>query len=425
MKDNREKNDVSQATGECLESLHETIRRQEGALQAKGRLVDNMAYQIRTLSNAIIGFSDLLLTEEMTFDQHDFAQEINTAGKGLSKLVNEVLDWARLESGRLQVMHNTYSLRSILDELEDIVRPVATEKGLTFEMQLDAALPESVVTDSERLLKCLINLAANAVHYTAAGFVHIAVRQQLSDGIMYVRFDIIDSGPGISAEKLGQLFEPVMAEEDAHAQVVNMISFGLSVAAGLPLTRQLVELLGGRIDVQSEVGKGSTFTLLIPAGVDCASEPTPDQAHPAPAQNEAWSPHENSPCPILLAEDQESNRTVIRLMLKTMGYEVDTAVDGQEAVEMALSKRYSLIIMDLKMPRMDGYEATRCIREKQSKTPIIALSALSLSPEENGRIHELFDGFLSKPIDSEQLLAAIEKYAAGAAQNRLNRARSS
>ncbi|NLW84076.1 MAG: response regulator [Phycisphaerae bacterium] len=425
MKDNKEMNGVSQSPMERLELLQETIRRQEAALQAKGRLVDNMAYQIRTLSNAVVGFSDLLLTEEMTDEQHDYALEINTAGKGLSTLVNEVLDWARLESGRLQVTRNAYSVRSILKELEEIVRPVATDKGLAFAMQLDASLPETVITDSERLVKCLINLAANAIHYTPEGFVHIAVRPQIRDGRTYVRFDIIDSGPGIPAEKLGRLFEPVIDEEDAHAQVVNMISFGLSVAAGLPLTRQLVELLGGHIDVQSEVGKGSTFTLLIPAGADSACERTPEEADPAIPREEAWSPEEASSHPILLAEDQESNRTVIRLMLKTLGYEVDTAVDGQEAVEMALSKQYSLIIMDLKMPRMDGYEATRRLRERQIKTPIIALSALSLSGEEKSRTEEIFDGFLSKPIDSEQLLAAIDRYAVGAAVNRLNRAGSS
>ena len=109
----------------------------------------------------------------------------------------------------------------------------------------------------------------------------------------------------------------------------------------------------------------------------------------------------------------ESNRTVVQLMLRTMGYEVDTAVDGREAVEMALSKKYSLIIMDLKMPRMDGYEATRCLREKHVNVPIVALTALSLSQDEKSRVRELFNGFLSKPIDSEQLLAAVGKYAVG------------
>lgn len=412
MMDTYGKDDLQQTPAESLEVLQETIRQQEAALQAKGRLVDNMAYQIRTLSNAVIGFSDLLLTEDLTADQRDYAVEINVAGKGLSGLVSEVLDWARLESGRLHVTHCECSLHSFLNELEQTVRPVAADKGLSFAMRWDSSLPVTIVTDSERLMKCLINLAANAIQYTAEGFVHICVRLETRNETAYVRFDVVDSGPGIRADKLARMFEPAKAEEEAHAEVVTMLGLGLSVTAGLPLTRQLTELLGGYVEAQSEVGKGSTFSLLIPAGVDMTGETMPEQADGSPVSDEA-----DRFRPILLVEDQESNRTVIRLMLKTMGYEVDTAVDGQEAVEMGLSKPYSLIIMDLKMPRMDGYEATRRLREKQITVPIVALSALSLKPEEKDRIGELFDGFLSKPVDSEQLSAAVCKYAIGAAQN--------
>jgi CheY-like chemotaxis protein len=409
---NAEKKGVLQSPSESMDSLRETNRRQEAALQAKGRLVDNMAYQIRTLSNAIIGFSDLLLTEELTPDQRDYAAEINTAGKGLSELVNEVLDWARLESGRLQITRTHCSLQAILDELEQTARPVALEKKLAFELDWDAQLPTTIVTDSERLLKCLVNLTANAIQYTEEGFVRINVHTETRSGTVYVRFDIADSGPGIAPEKLGSLFEPAMEEADAHAQVVMMLGSKFSAAAGLPLTRQLAELLGGSIEVQSAPGKGSTFSLLLPMDANTVSGPMPHRSESRPTA-EDFSPDAVS-LPILLVEDQESNRTVIRLMLKTMGYEVDTAEDGQEAVELAISRDYSLIIMDLKMPRMDGFEAACCLRDRQIKMPIVALSAISLNPDEKTRISELFDGFLSKPIDSEQLLAAVRKYAVGA-----------
>ena len=161
--ENPEQKGVLQSPPDSMEALRETNRRQEAALQAKGRLVDNMAYQIRTLSNAIIGFSDLLLTEELTPDQQDYAAEINTAGKGLSELVNEVLDWARLESGRLQVVRTQCSLQAILDELEKIAKPVALEKRLAFELDWNTTLPTTIITDSERLLKCLVNLTANEI----------------------------------------------------------------------------------------------------------------------------------------------------------------------------------------------------------------------------------------------------------------------
>lgn len=413
MKGKKTKNIEPQTSAESPEVLRETIRRHEATLQAKGRLLDNMAYQIRTLSNAVIGFSELLLTEELTPEQHDFAVEINTAGKGLSDLVNEVLDWARLESGRLQIARSVCSLNDILNQLDPIVRPAAEDKELRFETRLDARLPATLMTDSDRLMKCLVNLAANAVQCTSEGFVRIVVRPEVRDDTAYVRFDVIDSGPGISAEKLDRLFEPARVEEDAHAEVVTMLGMGLSVTAGLPLTRRLVELLGGTIEVQSKTGKGTTFSLLIPVGMDIATESILVRTPYTPAEANDASPNELSTGPILLAEDQESNRTVVQLMLKTMGYEVDTAVDGREAVEMALSKKYSLIIMDLKMPRMDGYEATRCLREKHAEVPIVALTALSLSQEEKSRANDLFNGFLSKPIDSEQLSAVVGKYTAG------------
>jgi len=401
---------------ESAESLALGNRRQAVALHAKGRMLDNMAYQIRTLSNAIIGFSDLLLSEELPVDQRDYAEEISLAGKGLSKLVNEVLDWARLGAGRLEVVCKRCSLKTILDEIDREARSAATEKGLTVELHQDAVLPATLMTDSDRLVKCLINLIANAIQYTEQGGVRIEVRLEVQDSVSYVRFDIIDSGRGIAPEKLAILFEPVMTEGQANAQVVTMLSKKISAVAGLPLTRELAELLGGSLEVQSEVGKGSTFSLRIPVGVDAALAPQAEALTSRPTVTAPTAP--SSPVgalPILLVEDQESNRTVIRLMLQTMGYEVETAVDGQEAVEMATTRPYSLIFMDLKMPRMDGYEATRFLRDKQIKVPIVVLSAMVLDHEESRVIAELFDGLLTKPVDCGQLLAAVRKYAVAAA----------
>lgn len=407
-----------QPSPESAELLSESNRQEAASLQAKGRMVDNMAYQIRTLSNAIIGFSDLLQAEELSPDQQDYVGEIIQAGKGLSKLVNEVLDWARLGSGRLQIARTRCSLKTILDELEKSAHLAATNKGLDFKLRGDVALPDTIVTDPDRLSKCLINLVANAVQYTEQGFIRIDVRLEVRDRTAYVRFDLADSGPGIAPEKLATLFEPALNEGDANAQVVTMLGKDISAVAGLPLTRQLIELLGGTLEVQSEPGQGSTFSLRIPTGVEPESELHTDVSDSGPADAErsvASSSEQELPLPILLVEDQESNRTVVRLMLQAMGYEVETAVDGVEAVEKATSRPYCLIFMDLKMPRMDGYEATRLLREKQIKVPIVVLSAMVLDHEEARVISELFDGLLTKPVDCEQLSAAVRKYAVGAA----------
>lgn len=393
---------------DSVDQLRELNRKQAAAIRAKGRMIDNMAYQIRTLSNAIIGFSDLLLTENLEDCQRDFAQEIHQAGKGLSELVNEALDWARLESGRLQIVRTETELPVILDELDKTIRSAAVEKGLAFDIIADTNLPGTLFTDQDRLVKCLINLAANAIQYTEQGFVRIHARPQMRDGALWVRFDVADSGRGITPEKLATIFEPAAEEDDAGAQVVVMLGQKLSATAGLPLTRQLAELLGGTIEVRSEAGSGSTFSLMIPTGVQ-TDHATPDAEKPALPTAEVSEHHQDAP--ILLVEDQESNRVVVQLMLQSMGYAVETAVDGQEAVELALSRPYRLIFMDLKMPRMDGYQATRCLRDKNISAPIVALTAMELDAHERGRIGELFDAYLTKPIDSEQLRSAVEHHA--------------
>ncbi len=405
------------STPESIDLLRQMIRQQQAALRAKGRLIDNMAYQIRTLSNAIIGFSDLLLSESLPPDHREYAEEINQAGKELSDLVNEVLDWARLESGRLQLVRTPCSISELLSRLDQAVRPAATDKALDFEVHTEQPLPDMILTDGDRLLKCLINLADNAIQYTSDGLIRVAVRTETKDGQAFVRFDVTDSGQGIDEAQLATLFDPPTVEEQVHAEMFTMMSSGLSVTAGLPLTRQLVELLGGVLDVQSRPGKGSTFSLMIPAAradrADCAaptpkSQPQPASQHPDGNRTDA---EYDGPAPILVVEDQASNRTVLRLMLKTKGYSVDTAEDGQQAVDMALAKRYSLIVMDLKMPRMNGYQATETLRNKGIKTPIVALSMLTLDPGEKERIDTLFDDFLCKPIDIEQIAAVAEKYA--------------
>jgi len=407
--ENRNQGKMVEQTADSVEKLRELNRKQAAAIRAKGRMIDNMAYQIRTLSNAIIGFSDLLLTENLDDCQRDFAQEIHQAGKGLSELVNEALDWARLESGRLQIVRTETELSAMLSRLEQTVSPVAIEKGLVFELTVDAGLPNCLVTDEERLFKCLINLVANAIQYTDKGFVRVHARPQQRDNALWVRFDVADSGRGIAPEKMATLFEPITEDEDAGTQVVMMLGRKLSATAGLPLTLRLAELLGGTIDVQSEPGKGSTFSLLIPASAEAVCNTL---SAPVQTPRAFGDPHPHQDAPILLVEDQESNRVVVRLMLESMGYVVETAVDGQEAVELAMSRPYSLIFMDMKMPRMDGCQATRCLRDKNIQTPIVALTAMELDAHERGRINELFDAYLTKPIDSEQLRAAVEQYAA-------------
>jgi len=398
-------------TGRSIEELQKLILQKEGVLRAKGRLIDNMAYQIRTLTNAIIGFSDLLLIEELAPELMEYVKEINSAGNGLSSLVNEVLDWARLESGRIQMVKTKCDVSDIIGAVERVIASIASARQLTYSVCADPDVPGAVLTDSDRLLKCLTSLVINTVKHTAKGAVELHVSREDLRGNAHIRFDVIDKSRQLSAKAIEQLFEPAAQEEDAHSEILSMLNMGMTVTAGLPLTRQLAEALGGAIEVTSSAQTGSVFSLVLPTG--CEAE-TPAMDATVRLEEPAAEAKETGPVSassiVLLVEDQPSNRTVISLMLESIGVQTDTAEDGLEGVKAASEKDYGLILMDLKMPNMDGYEAARRIRETTPNVPLVALSAKVLNESENKQISALFDGFLCKPIDSRSLAATVYKY---------------
>lgn len=400
----------SQSHRELLDQL----ANQEAQLQIKSQLMDNMAYQIRTLSNAVIGFSDLLLLEGLTQDQIEYVQEINSAGHGLSALVNEVLDWAQLLSGKLAIKKSLCELSEIIQRLEEMLSVSVKEKGLDYRVVTDPMLPACIRTDDERLLRCLLNLIANAVRCTAQGAVEIHI--SLAEGGLEpgIRFDVIDNGAGIDDKKADDIFKP----GESNQGFFTLLDMGFKVTAGLPQTKQLAEFLGGTVEVQGQAGVGSTFSLSIPVGTDLASQPklemtTPSESTPVPSCDWQPTPTSMPSQTVLLVEDQQSNRTVISLMLESLGVDVETAVDGEESLQKVQNTPYALILMDLKMPKMDGYEATRRLRDRGVEVPVVALSAKVLSNEAHDEIASLFDGFLTKPVDSRKLYEVIQKYIRG------------
>jgi len=388
------------------EDLRNLILQKEAAIRAKGRLIDNMSYQIRTLSNAVIGFSELLLSEELPDNLLEYVNEINQAGNGLSSLVNEVLDWARLESGGLRLNNSKCDLLGIVRYIETIVSSAAADKGLSCELEIDPDLPSEILSDKERLLKCLLNLIANAFKYAQEGSVRIHIVPEQS----CIRFDITTDGVGMSPEEIKSIFEPVLHEEDINNEVFTMLDMGITVTAGLPLTKQLIELLGGTLNVTGD-NAGVTVSVLLPTNLEGNSVGKLG-AYSSITHEKEEVPENDlcTPASILLVEDQQSNRTVFSLMLEAQGVLVDTAEDGIEGFEKASQKEYDLILMDLKMPRMDGYQATRKIREIRPQIPIVALSAKVLDDNENHEIDNMFDGFLTKPVDGFKLSETVRRF---------------
>jgi CheY-like chemotaxis protein len=417
--DPKSENNLDSAAEKTPEQLRDDNLVKQAALESKSRLIDNMAYQIRTLSNAIIGFSDLLNAENLPEGLQEYIHEINQAGKALSVLVNDVLDLAKLDTGKLVVSKTYCDMAESLDDLYEKMAPTAAKKHIDFSIVADPAVPARIYTDGERMGKCLTNLVTNALKYTSQGFVRISVSLQDRQNTPWIRFDIQDSGEGIDSGTLAAIFEMVVNKEEANIRVLSSLDMGLSITSSLPIIKRLVNALGGYLEAASRPGQGSTFSLLLPAGVNTATEKPLDLTRagwnikqPSPVKVAAKkTPPADSSCPrILLVEDQESNRTVITLLLETLGLAVSTAEDGVQAVEQAANSTFDLILMDLMLPNMNGYEAARILRQKNVTIPIIALSAGVMSQEDSKQIEQDFNALLTKPVDGKKLQQALRKF---------------
>ncbi|NLH17810.1 MAG: response regulator [Phycisphaerae bacterium] len=387
-----------------------TSEQKDALIQTKTKFIDNMAFQIRTLTNAILGFSELLLNEELNETQREYVNEIFSAGQGMVSLVNDVLDMTRLEKGQLQTLQEDCSLGWLLEEIGDKVRPAAKEKGLSFEIITAADIPANILTDPQRLRQCLMILMGNAVKYTQKGFVRIEVSLVRHQDKPYLRFDIIDSGMGIPVDKQPTIFQPYSRYEQVSESMLTSLELGLTANSGLAATAQLVGLLQGRIAMSSEPGKGSIFSLVIPTGVEVQGQMTLEAASAKAVSDASRTDSTMSgsrpECEghVLVVEDQPSNQTVVQLLLETMGFRVSVADNGQKAVEMAQAGNFDAILMDIKMPVMDGIQAARTLRQQGLIVPILAMSAA------NEPVGKDFDGFLEKPVDSQGLYHALSRY---------------
>ena len=373
----------------------------EKLAKTKSQFLANMSHEIRTPMNAIIGFSDLALFDEMPTKTHTYVQDINTAANHLMTILNDILDLSRLEAGRLSIIPAPFHLDDLLTSIHNLFLKAAQAKSLVLNLDIEKTIPDTLIGDSIRLRQVLINLLGNAIKFTQQGEVTLRITlQQLSTSEAQLLFSIIDTGIGIDAEQQDKLFQPFSQVDDGFSR--NFEGTGL----GLVISQELVQLMGGNITLVSTPGLGSCFSFQL--RLPLVSLSMIDNLKPTLEAQAA----ELNGIKILVAEDDAFNQKIINEVIKRYGASVTLADNGLEALAALEQGSFDIVLMDLHMPAMDGYEATLEIRKipRYAQLPVIAFSASVTDEDRQHCIDAGMNDFAGKPINKKELLATLERW---------------
>ena len=375
------------------------------ANQAKSQFLANMSHEIRTPMNSILGFSELLAQEQLPDEQRDYINMIRSSGNSLLAIINDILDFSKIEAGKLDTEIIECSLEKLLGNINSMLRPKATKKGLDLKILHKTELPANISTDPTRLYQCLTNLINNAIKFTENGHVYVVVSMEDIEEKPHIRFDVEDTGIGIPEDKHDSIFESFSQADGSTTR-----KFG-GTGLGLAITKHLAKILGGSIAVQSKPSKGAIFSLLIPAGLDIKSQPLLGEAKMKEyTQESPQTAEEKYSGNILIAEDNPANQRLIQILLKKMGLQVTLVEDGRQAVEAATTRSFDLVFMDMQMPVMNGYEATELLRKKGMTVPIVALTANAMKEDKQKCLDAGCDKYLTKPVDRKKLSEVLSRY---------------
>ncbi len=412
----KEQQERSEQLEEALELAKAAMQQARRANSAKSEFLANMSHEIRTPINAVLGMNEMIIRESTSDRITTYARNVESAGKNLLSIINDILDFSKIEAGKMEIAESDYKLSSVLNDVTNMIVFKARQKDLKFDVKVNEVLPDGLYGDEVRVRQVITNVLNNAVKYTHEGEVSLTVSgEKFSDfdgrEKINLVFKIKDTGIGIKAEDLPKLFKQFERIDLVQNNTVEGTGLGLSI------TRNLLSLMNGTIDVESEYGKGSTFTIYLPQRI-ISNEPIGNfhekfdrYVHTMRAYKEAFTAPEAN---VLVVDDTDMNLTVIEGLLSKTKINLQTASSGAEALRHTQAIKFDLILMDQRMPIMDGTQTLNAIRAQEDglniETPIICLTADAVSGARNKYIEEGFTDYLSKPVDGSTLETALIKY---------------
>ncbi|MDP3394806.1 ATP-binding protein [Sediminibacterium sp.] len=392
---------------ESKEYLSETKQQAEEATKAKSRFLANMSHEIRTPLNGIIGTIDLLQHTPLNAEQEELMLSLKSSSTHLLEIVNDVLDISKIEADKLELFEGPCNLQNIIQQVTAISSPrlIALKKNIVLSSNIHPSVENEIIADESRIKQVLINLLGNAIKFTETGSIKLDVTANLIDeSLQELHFAVSDTGMGISEEHIQTLFIPFTQIDSTATRKHSGTGLGLSIC------RKIIEEMGGRIWVESQVGKGSTFKFIIPVQVNLVRK---NQQQPQRNTAGTISGTEIKPLKMLVAEDNNMNQLLATKMFKKIGYIIEIANNGKEAVEMTAKYDYDLVFMDIHMPEMDGIEATeKILNSGKEKIPIIiAMTANAVKEAEAEYLQLGMKDIVTKPFTIEQLRKVLEKWA--------------